>query len=145
MNLLNETNKNLKDFIISNGLVNYVTETTRTMTKFYQNACESKTTSTLIDVVLHNGTLVKDCKVFKCSFSDHDLISIKLTFPPKKKNRLFITGRKLNEASLSTITYEINKLNLKNMYSEIIEQMWQRFKTSISQITDKYAPETKIY
>ncbi|RNA01944.1 hypothetical protein BpHYR1_006159, partial [Brachionus plicatilis] len=31
------------------------------------------------------------------------------------------------------------------MYSENIEQIWQRFKTSISQITNKYAPETKIY
>ena len=44
----------------SNGLINFVMEPIRTKTNYYQNNRENKTSKTLIDVVLHNGTLVKE-------------------------------------------------------------------------------------
>lgn len=93
MNMLNESNKNLKDFLVGNGLVNFVRKTTRTVTKFYQNTKEQKTSDTLIDVVLHNGTLFKECQVFDCPFSDHNLITTKLSLPARNKKRSFIIRR----------------------------------------------------
>ena len=145
MNLLSESNRKLKEFIINNGLVNYVRESTRTVTKFYQNQGQLKTSNTLIDVVLHNGTLIKDCKVHKCSFSDHDFITTKLTIPSKNKNRSYIIGRKLNEQTISLLNCEIENLNFKLMLSDDVENSWLQFKTSILQLLEYYSPEKKIF
>lgn len=145
MDLLNDANKNLKDFIIGNGLVNFVKETTRTFTKFYQNKNEQKTSNTLIDVVLHNGTLIKDCKVFDCFFSDHNLITTKLSIPSKKKNRAFIIGRKLGHNNMNLIINDIKFLNFRKMTTDNIEHTWDQFKTSILLVLEKYAPEAKIF
>ncbi|RNA23157.1 Sentrin-specific protease [Brachionus plicatilis] len=146
MDLLDNLSKSLKDFMTSNGLINYVIEPTRTVTKFYRNSNKEKTSNTLIDVVLHNGTLVNECKVYGCSFSDHQMVATKLNMPLKKKGRKFIVGRSLTKNSMELIKEEISKLNLKTfLKSNDIDESWENFKTSIISILDRFAPHKKIF
>ena len=76
MNWLDQNGKSLKLFCEENNLANYVTEPTRIATT------KSHSSSTLIDVILHNKHFIDKTHVIDFPFSDHRIV---LTMHCKKK------------------------------------------------------------
>ncbi|CAF1108395.1 unnamed protein product [Brachionus calyciflorus] len=61
---------NIHKFIDNNELINFVTKPTRIISKFYKKNNSTRISSTMIDLLLHNGDLVSETDVIECPFSD---------------------------------------------------------------------------
>lgn len=146
MDLGENVNKNLKDFMTSNGLVNFVMSPTRTIKNFYKHNQVYKTSSTLIDLVLHDGTLVKQSKVLDCNLSDHCIVVAKLDIPLINKSKSFVLTRKLSNVQLSQIELELASLNFRDYLNGdfSINECWYKFKNSIIESLDKHSTLKKI-
>ena len=70
---LNNINSNVREFSCNNNLVNFVQKPTRIAKKFFKKTNSYKCSTTLIDLLLHNGDLVDQTDVIDCPFSDHHL------------------------------------------------------------------------
>jgi hypothetical protein len=68
MDLLSSAGDELKDFMVNNELKSGVDSPTRIQTNFYKKDNTYKTSSTLIDVILHNQDLVAQTMVIECPF-----------------------------------------------------------------------------
>ena len=78
MDLLVKNNNQLEKFIKNNNLCNYVNEPTRNATVYHEKEFKISTSSTLIDVVIHNNDLINNCNVIDCPFSDHRFVMVNL-------------------------------------------------------------------
>jgi hypothetical protein len=63
MNLLIKNNNQLEKFIKNNNLCNYVNESARNAPVYHEKENKTFTSSTLIDVVIHNNDLINNCNV----------------------------------------------------------------------------------
>ena len=75
MDLLSSANL-LKDFIADNNFKNFITEPTRVSSRFMKSLNSETSSSTLIDVLIHNNNLMTDTKVIDCPYSDHKFIVV---------------------------------------------------------------------
>ena len=77
----------LAQFLVRNGLKNFVNEHTRVCRSFYKDKKKHITSKTLIDVIICNQDKIIDNKVIGCPFSDHKFLVAALDFSQiKKKN-----------------------------------------------------------
>ncbi len=126
MDLLSSAGDDLKEFMISNELKNGVTEPTRTQTSFYKSDNEYRTSSTLIDVILHNQDLIEKTLVIDCPFSDHSFVISSLKIEKVKLEPQSIMCRNLSEPVLEQIITELSLIDLKVSLSHDIESNWTR-------------------
>ena len=81
MDLLTSKGSALASFIANNSLKNFTTDATRIATRHMQQQNRLVESRTLIDVVLHNGSLVNASQVFACPFSDHSFVAVRVATP----------------------------------------------------------------
>jgi len=142
MDLINNNNENLIEFISHYELKNYVTKPTRTLLKYYQHTKQNRLSSTLIDVVIHNHNLIDFVDVLDCSFSDHDFVAAKLKFDKEALSDSFITKRDLNEKNIALISQEMLKINFEKFdLIDDVDERWATMKADILIVLDKIAPE----
>ena len=103
MDLLSDAQKSFKSFIDNNDLINFITSPTRIATRHVNNNQIIKRSETLIDVLLHNGDLIDETSVIKCSFSDHCFITAKLSLIKPIDYAKTIICRNLSIRNLSEI------------------------------------------
>jgi hypothetical protein len=94
MDMLSSKGAHLRDFCDEFGLVNFVKEPTRVV---YGKS------STLIDVVLHNGTCIESTHVVDFPYSDHKMVITKCKFKSVVNPHIISTKRKLNEKAIQAI------------------------------------------
>lgn len=104
MDLLSDRGSELSKFLYNNSLRNFVDKPTRTATVKSWDVSSScyvnKTSSTLIDVIIHNAGLVQSTDVFDCPFSDHKFVCASLKIDPVIDNNVEILGRNLSAKKL---------------------------------------------
>ncbi len=145
MNLLNSDGDDLKDFMVNNELKNSVRSPTRTQTSFFKKRNAHKTSSTLIDVILHNDhDLLAQTLVIDCPFSDHCFVASSLRIAMVKIETPAIMCRCLTEAALENIVTELDVLlytgQLNALHEQNVDLNWTRFKQRVVTTIDKYAP-----
>ncbi|CAF1009815.1 unnamed protein product [Brachionus calyciflorus] len=141
----NYVNSNIRDFTNNNNLVNYVQKPTRIANKFFKKPSISKSTSTLIDLLLHNSNLIDDSDVIDCPFSDHHIVVAKLSI--KKPSNTFqkIKCRNLSAANMAKVIETIDNTEFKLLKeSDTINDKWLNFKNIILKIVDQVAPLREI-
>ncbi|CAF0722117.1 unnamed protein product [Brachionus calyciflorus] len=142
---LNDLESNYNEFLNSNSLINFITTPTRIKTKFYKDSKEFRTKCSNLDVILHNGDLIKETMTIDCPFSDHFFTTAKLHINSFKKEPKEIYGRNLSAKNINLIVDEIAKINFFCIAQiESVDQSWLAFKTKIQTIIDRYSPIQKI-
>jgi len=107
MDWFSDKGNNLKRFCTENDLRNFVKEPTRTATN--KNGL---TSSTCIDVVLHNSSQVCKSTVINFAFSDHNLILTECNFKTDKSSmESSKKTRNLNDTNVNLISDKISKIN----------------------------------
>ncbi|CAF0861672.1 unnamed protein product, partial [Brachionus calyciflorus] len=145
MDCLNNANLKIKDFIQNNDLINFVTKPTRISTKFYKKSNTTKKTTTLIDLLLHNGDLVENADVIDCPFSDHNFVVSKLSINKPTNVMRTIECRNLSTENMEKINNLIDVIDLKQLKNNSnIESKWTFFKNEILKIINDVAPLRKI-
>ena len=112
---MQKKNKNLFEFISHYNLKNFVTKPTRTKAKFYKRKKEFCTSSTIIDVIIHNNELINSTSVINCLFSDHDLITANVKVEHTTSTDKFIIKRDLSEKNLLLINEKLFISQLENI------------------------------
>ena len=137
MNLLDDNNTDINNFLTANQLVNHIKEPTRVTT----------TSATLIDVILHNDNLVLNTAVIDCPFSDHSFTAANIVFNSNQYNSTQQTtlSRCLTTSKLDTINLHTDSLdfNLLNSISST-DTRWLSLKQSMINILQHFAPLKQI-
>ena len=131
------------DFLTSHQFVNYITEPTRVVTKFYSNINTSLTSSSLIDVILHNSDLIHNTTTVDCPFSDHKLIAANIHFNTTQQvpNTTSIQSRCITTAKLEQITRSTDTINYNSLNSiHDVDKRWIVLKQSMTDILNQLAP-----
>jgi hypothetical protein len=115
MDLLSDHDSDLKMFLESYNLKNFVQKPTRIARKFYQQRDDYVTSSSLIDVILHNSDLITKIDVFPCPFSDHCLVTAEINLNKNEKRDECLIGRNLSSANIFRIVDQINKINFDDV------------------------------
>ncbi|RNA16740.1 hypothetical protein BpHYR1_045648, partial [Brachionus plicatilis] len=104
-----------------------------------------RTKSSQLDVILHNGNLIKESRTIECPFSDHSFISAKLGIQAVTKETKTIFGRNLSFNNIQLIIAEIVKLDFDqfNMFGSF-DLQWAAFKTKVHLILDNISPIKEI-
>ena len=111
MDLLNNTNANLIDFITNYNFSQEITEPTRVVAKYYNKKNEFVCSKTLIDVIIHNSeSVIKKVRNYNCPFSDHKFITAALDFKKIKDQQNYFIGRNMSIKNINSITEKINEL-----------------------------------
>ncbi|CAF1017571.1 unnamed protein product [Brachionus calyciflorus] len=138
-------NSNIKEFIDNNALVNFVLKPTRVCSKFYRKTNTTRTSSTLFDLLLHNGDLIDETDVINCPFSDHKFVVANLSINKTTNICKMIECRNLSASKISEITESIDEIDFKSIKNfSNIEEKWRFLKTEILKIIDQIAPKRKI-
>lgn len=145
MNILDNNNETLSDFLLNNSFTQFVKEPTRIIGKYYDKSDKVEFSKTLIDVVIHNQDLVKSASAIDCPFSDHRFIAINLALKPAQLIKKQIIGRNLPKKNTDLIVDKILSSDLDTTDLNITkDQKWLKFKETILNIIDDIAPEKLI-
>lgn len=148
MNLLEEKecNNNLLEFLFNNNLKQFVTEPTRICTKYYERLNEYITSTSLIDVIIHNNELIKDVKNIGCPFSDHHFILGELKLIASVASKEFFFGRNLSIKNTSMITDQLISCDFSELNKAgDVNERWLILRSLILNIIDTIAPIKKIF
>ncbi len=130
----------LLEFLSDNQFFNFVTEPTCVSSRINNHS------STIIDVVLHNGSLVTSTHVVDCPFSDHKFVLT--NFHPPSQIQTYesvINSRCLSQSKLEKISTTLETLDFRFINSiPDVNQRWIAIKTSLLNILDQYAPMKSI-
>jgi hypothetical protein len=135
MNWFDQNSKLLRQFCEENKLSNFITETTRNVTT------KCSTSSTLIDVMLHNNNCIDKTFVIDFPFSDHCLVLSICKFNAVNSKSISRYKRSLNPQNLTTIIDELKKTDFQflcDVYDA--ENKYFFFKQLLINILNKYAP-----
>ncbi|CAF0837588.1 unnamed protein product [Brachionus calyciflorus] len=135
----------INQFIDHNDLVNFVSKPTRIATKYYRNSNTTKKSSTLIDILLHNGDLVDATDVIDCPFSDHHFLIAKLNFKKAPDELKKIECRNLSAENMLKINKQIDEIDYKLIreYKDV-DSKWMFVKNEVTKILDIVSPNRKI-
>lgn len=107
MDLLSSDGIQLQEFMDNNKLSNHISKPTRIATKFYSKMQIYKTSSTLIDVIIHNSNhrsnMIQNTDVICCPFSDHNFICADLYNETDKSLKFDTCGRNLKKSNFEKI------------------------------------------
>ncbi|RNA03789.1 RNA-directed DNA polymerase from mobile element jockey-like [Brachionus plicatilis] len=142
MNYDPKITSNITYFCTSNDLINFIHKPTRVCSKYYKKTNKTKTTSTLIDLLLHNGNLIEETDVIPCPFSDHNFVVASLLIKKPNETYKTIKCRNLCQSNQLEICSQIKKANFKSLQSlKTIEEKWHFVKGEILNVIDRIAPE----
>ncbi|CAF0801056.1 unnamed protein product [Brachionus calyciflorus] len=131
MDYSSNVNSNIGESADNNDLVNFVEKSTRICKRFYKKTNTTKCSSTLIDLLLHNGDLVDETdQLFK-----------------KKESTVLkeISCRNLSSENLLKINSAIEKIDFKQIrIFDVINYKWKFVKEEITKVMDEIAPIRKI-
>ena len=131
----------LTEFMRLFSLNNFIKEKTRTSQIYLKKQQIFKTTSSLIDVLLHNQNMITDTSVFGCPFSDHCFIAAKLNLKQIKENKTSFNGRLLSEHNLESIINQLEKTDFSLDCSTLgVNELWLQIKSLILDATNNIAP-----
>ena len=140
-----DSNSNICKFIDNNDLINFVNKPTRISKKFYKKSNTFKQSSTLIDLLLHNGDKVDSTNVIDCPFSDHHFLLAKLDIQKSSNLLKQFECRNLSAKNIEKINTLIDEIDLKKIrIIENINDKWLFVKNEITKIIDNVAPTRKI-
>ena len=127
------------------SLKNFVNQFTRSVKNWNIKKNKFITSRSLIDVILHNGSLISDTKTIDCPFSDHKLVVASLKLNPAK---VVVTKRKIRNLNTLNITKIISNLGSLDLFFDFngfsIENIWNYLKNTIINLTNKFAPLKNI-
>jgi hypothetical protein len=104
---------------------------------FYKNG---NTTSTLIDVVLHNKNLITTTKVVPCPFSDHDFVVSYLNVPKISNSNDLVTVKTISTKSLELINDKLRCTDFSVMNKfDSVNDKWTVFKNIILGVVRKFS------
>jgi hypothetical protein len=139
MDLLCEKGKNLKNFINNFNFQNCVNTPTRVAHYKDKKTKVSRTTTSLIDVCIHNNNVVNKALAVDCPFSDHKFILIKININSVEKIDSTNYVRNLSDKNLDLINNLLLKENFKSIeLFDDIENMWLSFKNRIMLIDSTF-------
>ena len=139
MDLLTNKGKKLADFCQDNGLLNFVSEPTRSVTT------KTGTSSTLIDVVLHNNSKISRAAVFDFPYSDHKIVTIECTLTKSASTSDQFESRKLNEKNIKIIEEKVKLIDLSFLnHIDDVEVRLFFFNKLIMDVIDEIAPLKKM-
>lgn len=138
-------NSKINEFLSNNELINFIKKPTRNSTKFYKKTNTTRSSSTLIDVLLHNSDYIIDTDVIDCPFSDHCFILAKLEIKKSPTVLKEYSCRNLSSENMQKINFLIDTINLQQMHTfDNINEKWNYVKNEITKIIDEVAPIRKI-
>ncbi|RNA41804.1 Sentrin-specific protease, partial [Brachionus plicatilis] len=147
LNMDNFFNRDLtfNEFLSCHSLINFIIDPTRTKTRYFSHDMQFRTKSSQLDVILHNGNLIKESRTIECPFSDHSFITAKLGIQAVTKETKTIFGRNLSFNNIQLIIAEIVKLDFDqfNMFGSV-DLQWAAFKTKVHLILDNISPIKEI-
>ncbi|CAF0822322.1 unnamed protein product [Brachionus calyciflorus] len=108
--------------------------------------CNStKSSSTMIDLLLHNGDLILSTDFIDCPFSDHHFIIAKLDIKKPPNSLKQIECRNLSADNILKINSLIERIDFKPIRNfDNINEKWFYVKNEITKIMDYIAPLRKI-
>jgi len=140
------------------SLTNFVEKPTRTAHRIrnrenkkrshaHDNSPSKTYSSTLIDVVLHNGDYIIDSDVIGCPFSDHKFVVSTLKFPSLKPQVQQFKSRCLSESNLKKI--EDLLLNSSDSFLDIDsatgpDAKLKYLQSTLLKLVDKVCPEKVV-
>jgi exonuclease III len=144
IDLLTE-NHIFSSFLKNYDLKNFVEGPTRIFTKFYEKNNISKTSKTLIDLVLHNKNFIKSNTIIDCPFSDHCFILTSLDIKSTKPIPKYIASRNYSIENLFNIKNTVSNLNFQHL-KELTEvnKKWLNFKDLIMIPINSFCPLKKL-
>ena len=142
MNLLTAKGDLLRKLIQENAFVNHVNEITRIGHYKNKQTGNIRTTPTCIDLVLHNSSMLKACKVVECPISDHKFVLCKLNVAINNTDSDYgYWSRNLNTENLDLINFQLlNSDFSKIINSSNVEEQWSNLKSTVLSIVDSIAP-----
>jgi exonuclease III len=138
LDLLSTKGDLLKSFMSDNDLKNFVESPTRVaFTKNYSS-------STLIDVILHNKNNILNTSVIDFPYSDHKIVFCNCNFESLKSETPNRMSRKINAKTLQKIVDDIAAIDFStlNCFSDLNER-WFFFKQIFNKVIDDNAPLKK--
>ena len=150
MDTSREKENELNHFIKDNNYTNIVNKPTRIRTCFYKKKPNNKdkiknTSSTLIDVVIHNGLLDTKSDVIGCPFSDHKFVVASFKLKTKEPTHEIILSRNLSAEKLKLIEEKISKQTFSDIDSSItVDEQWTKLKNNLISIIDEVSPLKQV-
>ena len=141
----NSNSNPLKDFITFNKFQNVIKEPTRERTRFFKASGDETSSSTLIDILIHNKELVSATEVVPCPYSDHKFIIATIKTEKDKPESEIFWSRNLSESNINLVEESLKNLD----FSKIDElktpnDKWVYLKNLILTILDTHAPLKKV-
>ena len=144
MDLNSDAGKLLHDFMNDFHLKNFIKEPTRVKSRLFENSTV-KTSSTLLDVILHNDNLVSETAVIGCPFSDHKFIVGSIQIDKMKSCQSFIWTRNLSEKNLVTLGNRLALLDFSKMDKYVTsDEKWLFLKEILLSEIDQISPLKKF-
>ena len=114
-------------------------------TVYHEKEFKISTSSTLIDVVIHNNDLINNCNVIDCPFSDHRFVMVNLKIEKVKYQKKSIIGRMLTSENLLKISREFDFIDFNNYFlSHSVNEKWSFLESDLLALLNKIAPEKNI-
>ena len=149
MNLDDNNNTDFAEFLTNNHLTNFVTEPTRVATISHSNSLTTTSSSTLIDVILHNANLITKTATIDCPFSDHKFVLANLQLDSITRtgnSSTCISTRCLSNAKLLSIQNATQLLNHTELSSLAdVNSRWSSLKASLVNILNTHAPLKTVH
>ncbi|CAF1072021.1 unnamed protein product [Brachionus calyciflorus] len=126
-------------------MINFISKHTRICRKFYSKSNAVKQSSTIIDLILHNGNYITETDVTECPFSDKCFVLAKLLINKPKNELKKIDCRNLSTENIPKIFSSIDQIDFNPIKNYLtIEGKWKFFKNEILKIVDSIAPLRKF-
>ena len=125
-----------------NNLKNFVTSSTRDVYTSRNNQLIQS--SSLIDLILHNGDAISKCSPFMLPFTDHALVVAVCNFNTLSSSAPTHCSRSLNEAKLVAIAEALSVIDF-SILNEVVDinARWLIFKQIVLNIINAEAPLKK--
>ena len=144
MDLNSEIGLPLTEFMRDLSLSNSVTSSTRIQTRSYANN-RTSTSSTLLDVILHNQNLISSTIVSDCPFSDHKFVSAAIKIGNDFVEEKCFWARNLSEKNCDYLKKKISSIDFTQMDKlDNSNLKWKFITDTILPLINKVAPLQKI-
>ena len=100
-----------------------------------------RTSTSLLDVVLHNSDLIQEIINVDCPFSDHKFVLFSINVKSIKTNEFMISCRNLSEKNMPNIVNAISEIDfgfIKKLRT--VNEKYSAFSSALLKIIDKIAP-----
>ena len=140
-NYVTDKGLQLHQLLVNYNLKNYITDPTRIA--YYRNKATNdvRKSTSLIDVLIHNGDLIDKTKVVGYPNSDHKFILATINVKQMKTNGFSMLSRNLSQKSITSIVDNIFKVDFSYISTyPTAQEKYQALEDTIAAIVDYIAP-----